>query len=278
MDNLVIFGLIVFSIIRAFGFLISLDLYLDLRNNRYLFLMSGWISWFFAGLFPIFAHLTSDQFLSELFMLLNGMSVTLGAFLIVFSITGIFKTYPPKSVGIIITLLVIIPILFHLSGGNKLVGIISALFLFLSYFVVMILNTLVGKEFRLKVGNSYKWIILLRVVVTLQVLILSFTIFTGELYGLYDSTDVLLIILNYGMGTVLTLVFVILIIHFEHSAIVYQKNFLKDTLTHDIANILQIISSATEMLSVEQKSQEKSDLILKKSNEASKLINEIKDL
>jgi hypothetical protein len=253
-------------------------LYINIRNNRFLYLVSGWFIWILAGLFPIFSNFTSDDFLSEIFILFNYISVTLGALLIVFGIASIFRSYRTRTIALIIGLLVIFSVIPFLYGGNDLVSTFSGLILFLSYFFLMILNTIVGSEFKLKVGNSYKWIIFLRVIVTLQILLLSYILLTGESFGLYDSTDVLLICSNYGMGIALTLVFLILIFHFEHSAITYQKKFLKDTLTHDIANILQIISSATEMLSVEHTSKEKSDLILKKSNEASKLINEIKDL
>ncbi|MHA1975801.1 MAG: hypothetical protein ACW98F_14595 [Candidatus Hodarchaeales archaeon] len=278
MNNLVIFGLIVLSIVRVFGFFVSVDLYVNLRSNRYVYLLSGWACWFLAGIFPLLADIAIDSFLAEMFKLLNYMFVTLGAFLIVLGITNIFRTFDPKRVTILIAILVIIPIATYVSAGNRLVSIFSSTILFVSYFIAMILDSLIGEDFKEKVGNSYKWIILLRIVVTLQILVLFFAILTGSSYGLYDSTDSLLIVVNYGIGITLTLVMLILIIHFEHSVISYQKDFLKDTLTHDIGNILQIISSATEMLSVPEKSQEKTELILRKSAEASKLINDIKDL
>ncbi len=278
MDNLVVFGIIVLSIVRVFGFLISVDFYVNLRKNRFFFLITGWFSWFLAGLFALIIPQTSDTFLIDLLFLFNGLFVTLGAFLIVLGITNIFWTFKTKQVILVLIFLVILPLISYLSGGNRLVGTVSSLILFFSYFIVMILDSLIGKNFKERVGNSYKWIIFLRVVVFLQIILMTFIILSGETFGLYDSTDDLLIILNYGMGIALSLVILILIIHLEHSVASYQKAFLKDTLTHDIGNILQIISSATEMLSVSEESQNKSDLILKKSKEASKLINEIKDL
>ncbi len=278
MDDLVVFGLIVLSIIRVFGFLISLDFYVNLRNNRYIFLILGWFCWFLAGLFPLIADFTIESFLTEFFIVLNGMFVTLGAFLIVLGITNVFRSYQPRLVISIIAFLVILPVIVNLSGGNKLVSIISSIIVFFSYFIIMILDSLVGEDFKEKVGNSHKWFIFLRVVVVLQILIMIYAIFKGGSFGLYDSSDALLIILNYGVGIALSLVIVILMIHFEHSVTTFQKDYLKDTFTHDLGNILQIISSATEMLEVPDDSREKSELILKKSNEASKLINKIKNL
>ena len=279
MENLALFGILSLAITRFFGFLISIDLYANQRNNRHLIFSSGWLCWFLASFFPILADTITEIFLRDIMLLLNNILITIGAFLLVLAITSISRDYTNKTkLGGFLAILVSFPFILYLGMGLRITNIFFSMILFLANVCIIFINKLAGEDFVQKAGNSYKWILLLRVIVSLQILFIFYLMLIGESYGLYDSNNVFLVILNYGIGISLGIVIVILIIHIEHSVITHQKNFLKDTLTHDIGNILQIINSATEMLSVPEKSVEKTNLILKKSQEASKLINEIKDL
>lgn len=72
-----------------------------------------------------------------------------------------------------------------------------------------------------------------------------------------------------------------MIIHLEHNIANQEKFQLKDTYSHNLGNIIQVIFSASllsEMDKTAEGESEKLQLIQKKCNEASEIIKEIRKL
>ncbi|MFX1325638.1 MAG: hypothetical protein ACFE8N_11825 [Promethearchaeota archaeon] len=110
----------------------------------------------------------------------------------------------------------------------------------------------------------------------------SFILLQGEGYGLYYSTNSLLIILNYTVGILTNILLIVFLIHLEFILSNEQQNRLKDTYSHNLGNIMQIINSSSDLISMttELSEQEKKNLTLiqEKCKEASKLIKNIRKL
>ena len=104
----------------------------------------------------------------------------------------------------------------------------------------------------------------------------------GYGYGVYNATDPIIIMLNYLPTIIGTILTVILYVHLEYTTSTRQKNDLKDKYSHNLGNIMQIITSATDVSEMHYK-QEKDilpnlQLIKEKTEEAAKLIKQIRKL
>ena len=73
-----------------------------------------------------------------------------------------------------------------------------------------------------------------------------------------------------------------MLVHIEYVISSRQKVELKDIYSHDIGNILQVIYSSSDIIekitTIDSEEEEKLTLIKTKCKEASKIINEIRNL
>ncbi|MFX0043465.1 MAG: hypothetical protein ACFE8L_11190, partial [Candidatus Hodarchaeota archaeon] len=104
----------------------------------------------------------------------------------------------------------------------------------------------------------------------------------GYSYGLYNVDIPILIVLNYIPTISATILLIILLVHIEYNSSVSQKFELKDKYSHNLGNILQIISSSFELISNEAftdtESIEMKNLLMDKINEASELLKDIREI
>ena len=171
------------------------------------------------------------------------------------------------------------------------------LFIFIDYnisiaFSVVIMNLVILiafilplfklKQFKEFIGKSIRWYFI-NCGILISFLPISFFIFIqGYGHGLYNTDDLLFITLNYSIGIITHLLLIVFLIHLEYTISNEQQNQLKDKYSHNLGNIMQVIYSSADLfkriVKVENIDKDKLDLIERKCKEASKLINEIRNL
>ena len=105
---------------------------------------------------------------------------------------------------------------------------------------------------------------------------------TSLFSGSFQSEDITIIVGAYSSIIIMTILFIAFIIHLEYTISNKQQNQLKDKYSHNLGNIMQVIYSSADLfkriVKLENSDQDKLDLIEMKCKEASKLINEIRNL
>jgi hypothetical protein len=282
MNDLVFFSLVLMLFIRIIGLGTSLNFLYDLRKKSYYYLVLGWIFGIIGNIMPLIVDYVEINILAEFILILNAFFVSLS---VIFLSNGVFLD------------ILRIKFLYLLLGCIIITLIAILLFFFINYtisieFLVVVLNLTILiafitpiiklKQFREIFGQSIRWYY-----VTCGILIaflpVSFYIsIQGYGYGLYNTDDILFIILNYTIGIITHIVLIVFIIHLEYSSSNKRQNHLKDMYSHNLGNIMQVIYSSADLFKIVAKKESDEidhlDLIQSKCREASKLIKEIRNI
>ena len=180
---------------------------------------------------------------------------------------------------IIITLITILLYLFLDSN-------ISILFVI----IVMNLTILIGfilplfklKEFKQNIGKGIRWYFVDTIILIGFIPLSIYISIQGLGYGLYYSDETVFIILNYFIAIVIHFVFLVYFINLEYIISNKQQHQLKDKYSHNLGNIMQAITSSSDLIKISANLNKQDasnlDLISEKCKEASKLIKEIRKL
>ncbi|MFX1375355.1 MAG: hypothetical protein ACFFA0_06050 [Promethearchaeota archaeon] len=282
MNEVVFFSLIIMLCIRIIGFGVSVNFFYDYRKKLFFNFIFGWVFGIIGNVFPLILDFMEDSIILEFILVLNALLVSLSMILIMDGFLSYYLKEHYLYLTLICAIITIIAIL---------------LFIFLGYnisisFSVMILNSLVLitfifpmiklKFFKEILGEGIRWYYISIIYMVGFVPVSIFIYLKGYGYGLYNSDDLLLIVLNYGFAIVFLILIVLLHIHNEYTMSYKQKNQLKDKFSHNLGNIMQVIYSSVDLIKriskIENNENDKLDLIEKKCKEASNLINEIRDL
>ncbi|MFX0021024.1 MAG: hypothetical protein ACFE9S_01765 [Candidatus Hermodarchaeota archaeon] len=282
MNYFVLSSLVLYIPIRIIGLGISIDFLYDTRDKKFVYFILGWIFWIIGVLFPIFSSILELNSFKELFLVLNAMFAAVGT---VFYVSGLLKYYMTVSFKIVIYVIVtflLITSLLYFYFTYSLSILISSNFLNLAMFSTYIVPPLKKKDFIKYMGKSIRWYYLVIISSLLYLPSSIYISFSGESWGLYDSENILLIIINYLPPIVANVLLIILLVHIEYSTSSKQKFDLKDKYSHNLGNILQVIYSSSDILNLinnlEIGNKEKLELMRIKCKEASQLIKEIRDL
>ncbi|MFX1364597.1 MAG: hypothetical protein ACFFCE_12250 [Promethearchaeota archaeon] len=268
--------------LRSIGLGTSLNFYYDLRKKRYLYLIVGWMLAISGNVLPLILDFMSNTFLLELILVLNALLVSLCGILIMIGIFSYFLEI--KSLYIILSCIAII-------------FTVMLLFIFLDYnisisFSVIVLNSVIIiffiiPLFKLNIvreimRSSIRWYFVGFVILFGFLPISIYIANQGYAYGLYYTNDILVIILNYIIAIVNQFLIIVLLIHLEYTISNSQQNQLKDKYSHNLGNIMQVIYSSADLfkriIKEENIDKDNLNLIERKCKEASKLINEIRNL
>jgi len=282
MNDLVLLCLIFFIFVRAIGLGISLDFFYDTKDRKFILFILCWIIWILAALFPIFSDLVESNNLKELFLIINAVLAVLGG---LFYLWGLFKYFMNMSFKIMISIIIIFIFtsffLFFLINYSLSI-LFSALILNLTLICTYFVPPLKKKDFKKYIGKSIRWYYstIIMFSIFLPTSIINFLL--GESYGLYDSENTLLIMLNYIPIISTTAMLLVLLVHLEYSISTRKKFEIKDKYSHNLGNIMQVIYSASDIIKriikPDINEEEKLELIEKKCKEAAKLINEIRNI
>jgi len=282
MNDLVFLCLLFFIFVRILGLGVSIDFYYDTKDTKFIYFTLGWFFWIIAAFFPILAIINENNYLFEPFVVLNALFAALGG---IFCMWGLFKYFlsiQPRLMISIIIVSIVMPIFLYITISFKISIQFSSLVLNLTLVSTYVIIPLKRKNFKKDIGKSIRWFyatifsffILIPVSITISL--------SGESYGLYNSDNLLLLILNYVPTISSSILLIILLVHLEYTISSREKSELKDKFSHNLGNIMQVINSSSDLISLSANlnNQETSnlELIHKKCKEASKLIKEIRKL
>lgn len=274
--------LIMLICIRAIGLGVSIDFFYDSRDSKFLYFIFGWSFWIIANIFPIFSELVSLSSLKEFFLILNIIFALIGFILYIW---GFFKYYmevPVKIFIILVTISILLPLIIYIFIGFKLSIRISVFFLNILFLSAYIVPPLKRKRFVEFMGKSIRWYytVLISFVLYFPVSIITFLM--DYQYGLYNAEDPLVISLYYIPSISSTALLIVLLVHLEYTISSREKFGLKDKYSHNLGNIMQTITSSSDLIKISANlnNQDASNLNLinKKCKEASRLIKEIRKL
>ena len=157
-----------------------------------------------------------------------------------------------------------------------------ALFMNLLFFSTFVIPPIKKKSFKKFMGRSIIWYYASLLTLSIFFPVSIIIALQGYRYGLYNADDPVLITFNYLPIMITSILFIILLVHLEYTTSSRQQLELKDNYSHDLGNILQVISSAFELIEMkgrpESETSELRELLKDKLNEAAKQIRDIREL
>ncbi|MFX1500025.1 MAG: hypothetical protein ACFFDH_03570 [Promethearchaeota archaeon] len=282
MNPVVYFSLIIMLFLRSIGLGNSLNFYYDLRKKSYFYLIVAWMLAISGNILPLIIDFILNTFLLELILVLNALLVSLSLILITIGIFLYFLEI--KSLYVILSCIAIIftaMLIFFFLDYNISISfsvIIMNSVIIIAFIIPVFKLNIVKKIMR----NTIRWFYVGFVILFGFLPISLYIAVQGYGYGLYYTNDILIIILNYIIGIVNHFILIVLLIHLEYNISNSQQNQLKDKYSHNLGNIMQVIYSSADLfkriIKGENIKNDNLDLIERKCKEASKLINEIRNL
>lgn len=282
MNDIVLLSLIIIIFVRVIGLGIAIDFLNATKVEKFKFLTLGWLFWILGALAPIFSSLVENIYLKEVLLVLNAFLATLGTIFILWGFFKYFMTVSFKKMVSLIIIFIIIVVLFFLITDYTVVITFCALFMNLILISIYVIPPIKKKSFKKFMGRSIIWyyasVLMLSLFFPVSILIAL----QGEGYGLYSADDPVLIMFNYIPIIATSILFIILLVHLEYTTSSRKQLELKDNYSHDLGNILQVISSAFELIEMkgrtESETSELGELLKDKLNEAAKQIRDIREL
>ncbi len=268
--------------VRFVGLIVAIDFFYDTGEHKFKMLIFGWSFWVITGIFAILVNLFKENGLNEILLLFNVLFGTLGA---IFNLWGMFEFYvsvPYKSMKLFIVLTILITILFYLMINLFAAMIFCIIILNISIFSAFIVPPLRKKKFKQFMGKSIRWYYLSVLSFFTYFPISVFISTMGYGYGVYNTNDPIIIMLNYLPTIFGTILLIVLYVHLEYTVSNRQKEDLRDKYSHNLGNILQSVMSSIDLLEMNhnQKKDIKSNIELAKerTKEAAEVIRKIRNL
>jgi len=281
MHVIALFGIILLIFWRIFGLIISIEFLRDLKESKFKILVFGWFIWILAGCSALLSDVFENQLLTDIFLLINGITVSIALLFVMMGLFSYFRELSGKILALLCIIFISIPLFAFLLGFYSIAFNLSSVFLFLIVVVYGIIPLKERNTFKNKISmKSYYWYLI--VLLTIYFYFLSYVIFVfqGYSFGFYSDEFSIPMFVNYFLGNASTIALIIYSIHLEYDISKIQKNKLIDKYSHDLGNLIQVISSAATLTHVnEDLNKEKAenlDLIQKKCEEAAELIKDIR--
>ena len=283
MNDLALFSVLILTLLRFTGVLISLDFILIKgpkdKKNFYLFTL-GWLSWIIASFLSLISLMSQEISYKIEFIVLHDVAILLGSLYIIQAILSYFRNIQKTEVLLGTSFGLILPI-FAYFFVDYFAAEIVIIILYLVLFFYLFFNSWTERHnLRLYISNSVKWFHFTALLAFFYAMFLIIMAISGEVVGLSTFDDPVLITSYSMLSVAITLFVLVLTTHLEFSLNIIQKYKMKDNYSHKLGNLLQVILNSAE---VNNKFQTKGDptlnnLIIEKCNEANFLITEIRDL
>jgi len=282
MNDIVLLSLIIFIFIRIIGLGISIDFLNGTKAEKFKFLALGWFFWMLGVVTPILSNLVENIFLKEILLVLNAFLAALGTIFVLWGFFKYFMTVSFKKMVILIFIFFISTFLLFLITDYVVTIAFCALFMNLLFFSTFVIPPIKKKSFKKFMGRSIIWYYASLLTLSIFFPVSIIIALQGYRYGLYNADDPVLITFNYLPIMITSILFIILLVHLEYTTSSRQQLELKDNYSHDLGNILQVISSAFELIEMkgrpESETSELRELLKDKLNEAAKQIRDIREL
>ena len=274
----VILGLIFVLLIRVLGFIISLEFFKNLKDTKFIKLILGWCFWIVGGAINLSAQFVSQVAIYEILILFNTIFSAMGDLFLLVGILSYFGKISNKIFISLNLLFILGPILaYFFYFYREIIGIISVI-----RFSLIILFTVYPLIRRHKFqeilsAKTYNWFLFVAVFLYAYIIDYFFLISQGKANGGIVNAHPMELILYFFLLNAVTMMIVILVLHIEYDLTNLQRFELKDTYSHDLGNILQVIYSAAEIMKKDQNF-EMLEVIEEHLNKAAYLIKEIRKL
>lgn len=282
MHVIAIFGILLLISLRVFGLIISTEFLRDQKESKFKIIIIGWFSWILAGSSALLLGFSENQLFSDIFLLINSIASSIAVLFVMNGLFSYFRELPEKILVILSIMFLSIPLIAFLLGFNTIAVNLSFMFLFLIVVVYSIVPLKDRKGFKDTISiKSYYWYVI--VLLTFYFYFISYVIFVfqGYSFGFYSEDFSIPMFINYFLGVITTITIIIYSIHIEYDISKIQKYKLSDKYSHDLGNLIQVISSAAILTNVDEdlnkEKAENLDLIQKKCEEVAKLIKDIRN-
>ena len=281
MHVIALFGIILLIFWRIFGLIISIEFLRDLKESKFKILVFGWFIWILAGCSALLSDVFENQLLTDIFLLINGITVSIALLFVMMGLFSYFRELSGKILALLCIIFISIPLFAFLLGFYSIAFNLSSVFLFLIVVVYGIIPLKERNTFKNKISmKSYYWYLIVLLIIYFYFLSYVIFVFQGYSFGFYSDEFSIPMFVNYFLGNASTIALIIYSIHLEYDISKIQKNKLIDKYSHDLGNLIQVISSAATLTHVnEDLNKEKAenlDLIQKKCEEAAELIKDIR--
>jgi len=283
MEDMVFFSLVLLTFIRIIGLCVSIEFFLNTRKQRFLVFILGWFAWATAAVFPLIADNIVNSLLSESLLVLNGIAASSGLLLVGAGIIAYFRRVPANVIVLLNFFLITMPVSVFVIAGADTAVFFSSVTLFIIFIGVYIFVLTGNRDFSknpregLNIPRNFRIALLFGL---FFVVIFALIVTGGISYGMYQADNKVSIMMNYFFGIGITILLIVLMVHFEHNISYKQKYQLIDKYSHNLGNIVQVIMSGASLAGMNdglnEKQQLKLDLIQDKCKEASDLIKEIR--
>jgi len=264
------------------GLIVSIDFFYDTGEHKFKMFIFGWSFWVLTGIIAIFVNIVIEADLKEVLLVFNVLFGALGAIFNAWGLIEYYVSVPYKFMKLVLVLTPLITLLLYLAVGFFASMIYCIILLNIALFTSFILPPLRKKKFKEFMGKSIRWYYLTIFSFFLYFPVSVFISTMGYGYGVYNTNDPIIIMLNYLPTIFGTILLIVLYVHLEYTVSNRQKEDLRDKYSHNLGNILQSVMSSIDLLEMNnnQKKDIKSNIELAKerTKEAAEVIRKIRNL
>jgi len=282
MHELIFFSMFLLILIRLLGVIVSVNFYYESKSNTYIYFAIGWCLWIIAGIVALLSAITNNQTQEKFFLLINYLLGPIAIFFIGSGLSSCYIKISSNKIKAASVVLITFPLIINFSLGIVPVALYARIFQFFGIILMFLLPILKYNTFKKKIGKSIRWYYLTCFSIFVYIPLAILSMITSIYSGSFQSQDITIIVGAYSSIIIMTILLIAFIIHLEYTISNEQQNQLKDKYSHNLGNIMQVIYSSADLfkriVKVENIDKDKLDLIERKCKEASKLINEIRNL
>ncbi|MFX0027606.1 MAG: hypothetical protein ACFE8B_00225 [Candidatus Hermodarchaeota archaeon] len=269
-------------LIRSLGIIVSMNFYYESKSNTYIFFTISWLFWVLAGIIALFSGITMDQKLEDFLLLINYILGPIAIFFIGSGLTSYYLKISFKKIQLTSIILIIFPLIIVFTLGLVPVALYNRIFQFFGIIIIFLLPFLNYDTFKKEIEKSIRWYYLTCFSILIYIPLALLSMFSSVFSGSFQSENITIITAAYSSIIIMTILIIVFIIHVEYTISYKQKNQLKDKYSHNLGNIMQVINSSSDLISMSANLTELDRVNLKlvqsKCKESAKLINEIREL
>jgi signal transduction histidine kinase len=244
MNDLVIFSLILYMVLRSVGLAISLDHYLQSKKDIYVYCSFGWLISLIGGIFPLVAQVV----LHDLLLFLNGLLVSTGTMLLLIGSLATFLNVSRRRVFRLILIMGAIFFTIFISLGFRVAANITFPAINGLILLFIVIPLIKFKDFKKNVGASAKWYVAVAFSTFTYIPITIFSFIRGYSYGLYDVDDPVAIISTYGPMIASMVVIIIYLVNLEYSISRLEQQRVEVVLKNLNADLEHVVEERTKSL------------------------------
>ncbi|NHI92820.1 MAG: hypothetical protein EAX96_09995 [Candidatus Lokiarchaeota archaeon] len=241
MNEIVLYSLISLLVIGIIAIGIFINFYLETKRKLFIFYIPGWIFFTLGNVGPILSIFSNNIIITQILLLSYGLLTPTGVFLIAIGGISYFTGISPKIIIILCSFFEVVSIILFITLGLDIALNFSFITIITGLISAFIAPFFKWEQSKKILGKSSRLYFMDLIVISLFIPI-CFVIFSqGYSFGLFNSNDSLLIMLNYLSITCGTIFTIIYFINLEFSISNKERYDLKNKYSQNMGNLLQAI-------------------------------------